>query len=194
MHLHIIKKRSSLFFIFPLTLLLTLLLALPWVSAKEQPKLKPEAWQINGIVAALDDGYDAVKGSALDKLVEYDLKDLKSLGKKPEDIAQKAAKILKEKSADSNVRSSAASALGNLGEAAKPYVKDILDILKDKTVDSNVRSGAASALGNLGEAAKPYVKDILDILKDKTVDSNVRSGAASALGNLGEAAKPYVKD
>ncbi|MEH1844000.1 MAG: HEAT repeat domain-containing protein [Nostoc sp.] len=85
-------------------------------------------------------------------------------------------------------------ALRNLGETAKPYVKDIADILKDKTVDPNVRSSAAEALGNLGETAKPYVKDIADILKDKTVDPYVRSGAAEALGNLGETAKPYVKD
>ncbi|MEH2167009.1 MAG: HEAT repeat domain-containing protein [Nostoc sp.] len=194
MHLSIIKKRSSPFFIFPFILLLTLLLALLWVSAKEQPKPKPEAWQINGIVAALDDGHNGVKGYAFNKLVEYDLKDLKFLDKKSEDIAQKAAKILKDKTVESDVRSGAASALGNLGKAAKPYVKDIADILKDKSVDSNVRSGAASALGNLGEAAKPYVKDILDFLKDKSVDLNVRRGAASALGNLGEAAKPYVKD
>ncbi|MFN6479907.1 PBS lyase, partial [Nostoc sp. DedQUE07] len=102
--------------------------------------------------------------------------------------------IFKDKSVDSIVRYGAASALGNLGEAAKPYVKDILDILKDKSVESYVRSSTASALGNLGEAAKPYVKDIADILKDKTVDKDVRSGAAKALGNLGEAAKPYVKD
>ncbi|MDZ7965974.1 MAG: PBS lyase, partial [Nostoc sp. DedSLP03] len=158
MYLHIIKKRSSLFFLFPFILLLILFLALPWVSAKERPKSKPEVWQINGIVAALDDGYDGVKGSAFNKLAEYDLKDLKSLGKKPEDIAQKAAKILKDKTVDSHVRSGAAEALGNLGEAAKPYVKDILDFLKDKSVDSHVRYGAAEALGNLGEAAKPYVK------------------------------------
>ncbi|UKO99403.1 HEAT repeat domain-containing protein [Nostoc sp. UHCC 0870] len=113
---------------------------------------------------------------------------------KPEAIAMKAAKILKDKSVDSTVRRGAAVALGNLGEAAKPYVKDILDFLKDKSVDSTVRRGAAVALGNLGEAAKPYVKDILDFLKDKSVDSTVRRGAAVALGNLGEAAKPYVKD
>ncbi|MDZ8089695.1 MAG: PBS lyase, partial [Nostoc sp. DedQUE12b] len=150
MYLHIIKKRSSLFFLFPFTLLLTLLLALPWVSAKEAPKPKPEAWQINGIVAALDDGYDGVKKLAFDKFNEYDLKNLKLVFQKPEDIAQKAAKILKDKTVDADIRSSAASALGNLGEAAKPYVKDILDFLKDKSVDSNVRSGAASALGNLG--------------------------------------------
>ncbi|MEH2062939.1 MAG: HEAT repeat domain-containing protein [Nostoc sp.] len=187
-------NKLSLFFLFCFTLLLTFFLSLSWVNAKETPKPKPQDWQINGILAALDDGYDNVKGYALKKLVEYDLKDLKSLGKKPDDVAQKADKILKDKSVDSIVRYGAASALGNLGEAAKPYVKDILDILKDKTVDSIVRSGAASALGNLGEAAKPYVKDILDILKDKSVDSNVRSGAAVALVNLGEAAKPYVKD
>ncbi|MDZ7955985.1 HEAT repeat domain-containing protein, partial [Nostoc sp. DedQUE09] len=84
--------------------------------------------------------------------------------------------------------------LGNLGETAKPYLKDIADILKDKTVDPSVRSGAAVALGNLGETAKPYLKDIVAILKDKTVDPSVRSGAAQALGNLGETAKPYLKD
>ncbi|MEH2258440.1 HEAT repeat domain-containing protein [Nostoc sp.] len=194
MYLHIIKKRSSPFFLFPFILLLTLLLTLPWVSAKEQPKPKPEAWQINGIVAAFDDGYDGVKKLAFEKFNEYDLKNFKSVVQKPEDIAQKAAKILKDKTVDPSVRSSAASALGNLGEAAKPYVKDIADILKNKTVDPSVRSSAAVALGNLGEAAKPYVKDILDFLKDKTVDPSVRSSAASALGNLGEAAKPYVKD
>ncbi|MEH2226721.1 HEAT repeat domain-containing protein [Nostoc sp.] len=193
MYLHIIKKRSPFFF-FPFILLLTLFLTLPWVSAKEQPKPKPEAWQINGIVAALDDGYDGVKKLAFDKFNEYDLKNFKSVVHKPEDIAQKAAKILKDKTVDPSVRSSAAVALGNLGEAAKPYVKDIADILKNKTVDPSVRSSAAVALGNLGEAAKPYVKDILDFLKDKTVDPSVRSSAALALGNLGEAAKPYVKD
>ena len=50
--------------------------------------------------------------------------------------------------------SGATYALGNLGEAAKPYVKDILDILKDKTIDPRVRSGAARALANLGEASQ----------------------------------------
>ncbi|MDZ7995057.1 MAG: HEAT repeat domain-containing protein [Nostoc sp. EfeVER01] len=128
------------------------------------------------------------------KLVEYNLKDLKSLGKKPEDIARKAAKILKDNTVDKYVRFNAAVALENLREAAKPYVKDILDFLKDKTVDNDIRRGVAVALGNLGEIAKPYVKDILDILKDKTIDKYVRKDAAVALGNMGETAKPYVKD
>ncbi|MBD2564202.1 HEAT repeat domain-containing protein [Nostoc linckia FACHB-391] len=194
MHLHIIKKRSSPFFLFPFILLLTLLLALPWVSAKEQPKPKPEAWQINGIVAALDDGHNGVKKLAFEKFNEYDLKNLNLVVQKPEDIAQKAAKLLKNKTVDQDVRYGAASALGNLGEPAKPYIKDILDFLKDKSVDPYVRYGAASALRNLGEVAKPYVKDIADILKDKSADPYVRSSAASALRNLGEPAKPYIKD
>ncbi|MEH1970430.1 HEAT repeat domain-containing protein [Nostoc sp.] len=187
-------SKLSLFFLFSFTLLLTFLLSLPWVNAKETPKPKPQDWQINGISAALDDGHDEVKRYALDKLVEYNLKDLKSVVKKPEDIAEKTAKILKDKTVDKDVRSSAAQALGNLGEVAKPYVKDILDILKDKTVDLNVRRSAAQALGNLGEVAKPYVKDIADILKNKSVDSIVRYDAAVALGKFGEAAKSYVKD
>ncbi|MEH2352053.1 HEAT repeat domain-containing protein [Nostoc sp.] len=193
MHLHIIKKRSP-FFLFPFILLLTLFLALPWVSAKEQPKPKPEAWQINGIVAALNDGYDKVKTLAFENFNKYDLKNLKLVVQKPEDIAQKVFNILKDKTVDPYVRFIAAEALGNLGEAAKPYVKDTLDFLKDKSVDPRVRFIAAEALGNLGEAAKPYIKDILDILKDKSVDPSVRSSAAVVLGNLGEAAKPYVKD
>ncbi|BAT56058.1 unknown protein [Nostoc sp. NIES-3756] len=78
----------------------------------------------------------------------------------------------------------AAVALGNLGDAAKPYVKDIADILKDQSVDSYVRYRAAEALANLGDAAKPYVKDIADILKDQSVDSNIRYGAAEALGKI----------
>ena len=187
-------RQPSRYILYSLAFILSFLLCLPWVSAKEQPKPQPTAWQINGIVAALDDGYNEVKRYALSKLVEYDLQKLKSVGQKPEDIAKKTAQILKDKSVDSSVRSDAAVALGNLEEAAKPYLKDILDFLKDKSVDSSVRSGAAVALANLGEAAKPYLKDILDFLKDKSVDSNVRRGAAVALGNLGEAAKPYLKD
>ncbi len=178
-----ITKRSP-FYLFPFTILLVFLLSFSWVSAKEPPKPKPQPWQIDGILAALDDGYPKVQQLAFNKLAKYEAQDLKAVLKKPEDIAQKAAKILKDKTVDSNARSSAAYALGNLGDAAKPYVKDIADILKDKTVDSNVRASAAEALGNLGDAAKPYVKDILDFLKDKTVESDVRSSAASALGNI----------
>ncbi|WP_041779972.1 hypothetical protein [Allocoleopsis franciscana] len=70
-------RKLSTFFLFPFTFFLTLLLSLPWVNAKEAPKPKPQPWQIDGIVAALDDGHDGVKGYAFGKLAEYKWQDLK---------------------------------------------------------------------------------------------------------------------
>ncbi|MEH2364839.1 HEAT repeat domain-containing protein [Nostoc sp.] len=187
-------NKLSLFFLFCFTLLLTFFLSLPWVNAEETPKPKPQDWQINGISAALDDGQNQVKKYALDKLVEYNLKDLKSLVKKPEDIAEKAAKILKDEKVPASVRSGAAVALGNLGDAAAKYVPDIANILKDKKVDASVRNSAAEALGKLGDAAAKYVPDIANILKDEKVPAYVRRSAAEALGKLGDAAAKYVPD
>ncbi|NEQ68024.1 MAG: HEAT repeat domain-containing protein [Symploca sp. SIO2D2] len=160
------------------------------MSAQEPPKLQP--WQINGIVAALDDEYYQVKGYALRQLAEYEAQYLKTVLKQPEDIARKAVNILKDEQVDSDIRSSAAVALGKLGEAVKPYTPVIANILKDQQVDSDIRSSAAIALGNLGEAATPYTPVIANILKDQQVDSWVRSRAAIALGNLGEIATPYT--
>jgi HEAT repeat protein len=162
------------------------------VSAKEAPKPKPQPWQIDGIVAALDDSQDKVKGYAFSKLAEYKPQDLKSVLEKPEDIARKAADILKDEKVDASVRRGAVVALGKLGEAAKPYVKDIADILKDQKVDLSVRISAAYALGNLGQAAQPYIQDIADILNDEKVEADFRRDAAYALGNLGQVAQPYT--
>ncbi len=179
------------FILYPLIFLLSFLLCFPWVNAKEASKPKPQEWQINGIVAALDDGYDEVKGYALEKLREYDTKDLKSVVKKTEDIAEK---ILKDEKVNDSVRQSAALALGNFGEPAAKYIPDIVNFLKDEKVDSSVRRGAAVALGNFGSAAAKYIPDILNILKDEKVDSDVGYGAALALGNLGSAAAKYIPD
>jgi HEAT repeat protein len=179
-------------FLFPLTLVLVLLLSLPWVSAKEPAKPKPQDWQINGIVAALDDRYETVKGYALQKLGEYKPQDLKTVVKKPEEIAQKAANFLKDEKVDDFVRYRAAEALGNLGEAGAKYAPEILNFLKDEKVDSDVRYGAAEALGNLGEAGAKYAPEIANILKDEKFGSTVRYHAAEALGNLGEARANYA--
>uniref|UniRef100_UPI0039C67966 NACHT domain-containing protein n=1 Tax=Nostoc sp. CCY0012 TaxID=1056123 RepID=UPI0039C67966 len=56
----------------------------------------------------------------------------------------------------------AAVALGNLGDAAKPYVKDIADILKDKSVESHLRYGAAVALGKIEQLNLNNIVVILD--------------------------------
>ncbi|MGB3652725.1 MAG: HEAT repeat domain-containing protein [Rivularia sp. (in: cyanobacteria)] len=182
------------FILFPITFLLVFFLSFPGVNAQNVTKPKPQSWQINGIVAALDDDYDKVKENALSQLAEYEAKDLKPLLKKPDDVAEKVAKLFKNQSVDLQVRNSAARALGNLGDAAKPYVEEIVDILKDKSLDSEVRGSAAFALGNMGDIAKPYIKDILDLVKDKSVEANIRSSLVYALKNMGDANKPYLQD
>ena len=143
-----IKRKISLFLVFIFTICLILLPNLTWVNAQKAPKPKPQDWHVSGIMAALDDGDPKVQGYAFNQLARYEAQDLKAELKKPEDVAQKAAKILKDENVSPSVRGSAASALGNLGDAAKPYVKDILEFLKDKNVESYVRPSAAYALGN----------------------------------------------
>ncbi|MDJ0616132.1 MAG: HEAT repeat domain-containing protein [Calothrix sp. MO_192.B10] len=191
---HHLTQKPSRFILYPLVFLLSFLLCFPWVNAKEAPKPKPQEWQINGIVAALDDGHDDVKGYALRQLGEYDSKDIKAVVKKPEDIVEKIANILKDEKVDSRVRRGAAQALGNFGEPAAKYIPDIANILKDEKVNVNLRSGAAEALGNFGEPAAKYIPDIANILKDEKVNVNLRSGAAVALGNFGEPAAKYIPD
>ena len=137
--------------LFVVCLTVVLLVVSPWVSAKEKPKPKPQDWQINGILAALEDSSSQVQGFALSKLGEYDAKDLKSALKKPEAIAQKAGNLLKDKTQDVYVRVSAADALGNLGDAAKPFIPDILNFIKDKTQDASVRGSAADALRRISQ-------------------------------------------
>ncbi|AFY58878.1 HEAT repeat-containing protein [Rivularia sp. PCC 7116] len=193
-----IRRKLSFFLVFTFTFLFIFQLSLPWVNAKEAAKPEIKDWHISGIVAALDDDYPGVQGVAFDKLTKYELKNLNK--KQATWMAKKAIKLLKDEKVDSEFRSNAARALGNLKDAAKPYIQDILAIFKDERVDSNVRTGAAKALvnlGNLGDAAKPYVQDILAIFKvekDEMAVSSFYIHAALVLGNLGDAAKPYIQD
>jgi HEAT repeat protein len=187
-----IRRKLSFFLVFTFTFLFILQLSLPWVNAKEAAKPEPKDWHINGIVAAMDDGYPQVQWLAFNKLGEYDFKKLNQ--QQAEKIAKKAVNLLKNEKVDDNVRYSAASALGNLGNLPKPYVQDILAIVKDKKVDDNVRIDAAVALSNLGNVAKPYVEEIAAILKDEKLDPYFRGSAASALGKLGDVGKPYVEN
>ncbi|MEH2010459.1 HEAT repeat domain-containing protein [Nostoc sp.] len=188
------RSKPSPLILYPLAFILSFLLCLPWVSAKETPKPKPQDWQINGIVAALDDSYDKVKQYAFDKLAAYELKDLKTVVKKPQDIAQKVANILKDEKVDSSVRYGAAEALSKFGQAAAQYIPDIANILKDEKVDSSVRRGAAVALSKFGQAAAQYIPEILKFLKDEKVDFIVRGRAAEALSNFGQAAAQYIPE
>jgi HEAT repeat protein len=185
------RQTRKLAFLF--TFLLTLFLSFPWVNAKDPPKPKPQPWHIDGIAAALDDSYPEVKGLALQKLAQYQQQDGKSVIK-TEDLAQKAANVVKDEKVDAYVRGRAAVALSKLGAAGAKYVPDIANILKDEKVNASVRGSAAVALSKLGAAGAVYVPDILNFLKDEKVDAYVRGAAAAALGNLRATGAKYTPD
>jgi HEAT repeat protein len=89
---------------------------------------------------------------------------------------------------ESNVRDSAASALGQLGNSSGEVVSALLSLLGDP--ESNVRGSAASALGQLGNSSGEVVSALLPLLG--TQESYVRYSAASALGQLGNSSGEVV--
>jgi hypothetical protein len=173
-------RKLSPFFLFPFTLLLTFLLSLPWVSAKEQPKPKPQPWEINGIIAALADPGADVRLEAARKLGEYQLDDPKSLIKNYQDLVDKLAQQLEDK--DPVARNAATRTLGQM--QAKEQAPKLVELLKDS--DVSVRSAAASALGQM--QAKQYAPKLVELLKDS--DPNGDYAAAYALGLM--QAKEYA--
>jgi HEAT repeat protein len=86
---------------------------------------------------------------------------------------------------DANVRSRAATALGEIGSAA---VEELIQALA--LPDRNVRREAVWALGKMGLEAVPAVGALARALSDR--DTAVRKGAAHALGLLGRRAKPAI--
>ncbi|NET68352.1 MAG: NACHT domain-containing protein [Moorea sp. SIO1G6] len=91
---------------------------------------------------------------------------------------------------DSDVRITAASALGKLGNSSETVVNGLLALLEDN--DSDVRMSAAYALGELGNSSDTVVNGLLALLEDN--DSSVRSSAAHALGKLGNSSDTVVKE
>jgi len=88
---------------------------------------------------------------------------------------------------DYPVRKFAASALGDIGPAAKEAIPALVTVLKNGK-ERIVRVYAAESLGKIGPAALPA---LITSLKDK--DNFVRVNAAVALGKIGPAAKPSHK-
>ncbi|MBD2060262.1 HEAT repeat domain-containing protein [Oculatella sp. FACHB-28] len=89
----------------------------------------------------------------------------------------------------SDVRSSAATALGKLGKDSEPVVQGLLGLLQDP--ESDVRSSAAAALVKLGKNSKPVVQELLGSLQDPAFI--VHSSAADALVKLGKDSEPVVQ-
>ncbi len=187
-----IRRKVWFFLAFILTLLFIFQLSFSWINTKQSAKPKLKDWQINGIVAALDDGDLKIQRYTFDQLREYQLKNLNQ--QQAQKIAKKAINLLKNDLVDSHIRISAAKVLGNLENASLPYIEDIAAILKDEKVDSRIRSVAALVLGNLGDASSAYAQDIAAFLKDEKVDPDIRGVAVYALFNLGDASSPYIQD
>lgn len=163
------------------------------VSFANPPKPKG-LQQLNGILAALEDGYSNVKGKAFKHLSEYEPAVLQSTLKQPEKIAQKAAAIFRDKTQLEENRNRAVEALGVLGDAAKPYLQDIEDYLREGIKDTNSAGyGAAIALGHLGEIAQ---SNISRLLKDRTfrTTSGIRVLTWTLLESLGSTAQRYIPE
>ena len=75
------------------------------------------------------------------------------------------------------MRSSAAEALGNMGDVAKDFAPHVAKLLEDP--DPLVCSEAAKALGEMGGAAKEFAPQVAKLLEDP--DRNARISAAEAL-------------
>ncbi|MEH2339683.1 HEAT repeat domain-containing protein [Nostoc sp.] len=166
-------NKLSLFLLFCFTLLLTFLLSLPWVNAEEKPKL--EAWQINGIVAALKDPIPEVRAKATENLQKYQLDNAKTQIKNYDELVKQFAKQLQNK--DSAVsRKAAAQALGQM--QAKEQVPQVASLLIDS--DSSVRSAAAQALGQM--QAKEQAPQVASLLTDP--QAYARYAAIQVLGRM----------
>src|SRR5690242_13808010 len=94
-----------------LALLFSFSICISFVNAQEEPKPKLQEWQMNGILAALDDDYSGVKKTAFDKLAEYDAKDLKAFPKQSEEIGKRAIDLINNSKEDFPLRFSAVEAL-----------------------------------------------------------------------------------
>jgi energy-coupling factor transporter ATP-binding protein EcfA2 len=91
------------------------------------------------------------------------------------------------KDEDSDVRGSAAYALGQIG--SEKAIEPLLERFKDE--DSYVRGSAADALGQIG--SEKAIEPLIERFKDE--DSYVRGSAADALGQIGmeKAIEPLIE-
>lgn len=105
----------------------------------------------------------------------------------PEDIRTLTA-VLKDKNQNTEVRRSAADALGGIGTGAKGSISDLTEVLKEKDSDKELRRSVAINIRRID--ANPAVQDLIVALDDE--DYGVRRYAAEALGSIGKEAKDAV--
>lgn len=93
------------------------------------------------------------------------------------------------KDTDSQVRSSAAMALGNIPGDMRVTVPALIDALQDK--DESVRANAMRSLGTIGQSPELAVPALVGGLK-READGSAKDSAKEALIKFGPSAKPAV--
>ena len=142
---------------------------------------------MNGIVAALDDGYAGVKQQAFQKIDEFAAKDLQIFPQQSEVVAKQAISIVKNPKEEVFFHISAASVLGNLGRVDAIVTQTLSDTVNNVEEDLSFRSTAADALVELGKANTSVVKFFSELVKNSKEQSYLSIIAARALGKLGKA-------
>ncbi|WP_068817976.1 HEAT repeat domain-containing protein [Phormidesmis priestleyi] len=176
-----------------LAFLFSLSIGVSFGNAKEKPKPKLQEWQINGILAALDDGYSGVKQKAFEKLVEFDAADLKAFPKQSEEIGKRALAALNDSKEDSYLRPSAAVALSNLDKTNPAAVQALTTVLNNSKESSDLRYSTAVALSNLDKTSPVAVQFLTTVLNDSKENFDFRSRAIVALSNLDKASPVAVQ-
>jgi len=167
-----------------LAFLFSLSIGVSWGNAKEKPKPKLQEWQINGILAALDDGYAEVKQKAFEKLGEFDEADLKAFPKQSEEIGKRAIDLLSNSKEGSTLRIRAAVALGNLDKSNPAVLQFLITVLNNSKEDFTLRSKAAEALGNVTKTNPAAVQFLTTVLNNSKESFTLRFKAAEALSNV----------
>ena len=148
-----------------------------------QPNQKPESWQINGIIAGLQDEYPRVQYLAAEKLREYHIDEPQSEIKDYRKIINKFAKQLESKTNNAsqlkpkdNPRLVSIYVLGVM--KAKEFAPQVAQLLKD--TNSRVRNAAARALREM--EVKEFTPQVAQLLKKTNL--RVQKGEVKTLGEM----------
>ncbi len=88
----------------------------------------------------------------------------------------------------------AVTSLGNLGDAATPYVLEMWNFFTNRSLDAATQNCATTALSNLNGAAAPHAQHFLKILKNASSPVDERRQAATILGNIGSVSESDRRD
>lgn len=153
-------------------------------NAQEKPKLQQR--HLNGILAALDDGYPGVQQKAFEKLAEFDAADFKAFPQQVAAIERRAIAVLNTHKENSALRLGAAQALGTVG---KPdiAVQVLTGLLNHSKADFNLRLKAVQALRTVSTAydGTPTAVQVLSEVVNSKTNPNLRAKAAQALKTMG---------